>query len=54
MALTDRDKEIIKGLVERGEKIPSKYKFELFDEASDVELICNGKSSKVTNIIPLS
>ena len=51
MALTDRDKEIIKGLVERGEKIPSKYKFELFDEAQDVELIWNGKSSEVTNVV---
>lgn len=51
MALTDREKELLKGLIERSEKIPAKFKFELFDEASDVELIWNGKSSEVTNIV---
>ncbi len=33
MNLTDREKEIIKGHIDRGEALPAKYKLVLFEDA---------------------
>ncbi|MGC9260041.1 MAG: PKD domain-containing protein [Phycisphaerae bacterium] len=51
MELTDRDKEIIKDCIDRGEPLPAKYKLMLFADAPDVELICQGKTGEVTNAV---
>lgn len=51
MELTDRDKEIIKDCIDRGEPLPAKYKLMLFADAPDVELIWQGKTGEVTNAV---
>jgi hypothetical protein len=51
MNLTDRDKEIIKGHIDRGEPLPAKYKLMLFADAPEVELVWQGKSSEVTSAV---
>lgn len=51
MNLTDREKEIIKGHIDRGEPLPAKYKLMLFEDAPEVELIWQGKSSEVTSAV---
>jgi DNA modification methylase len=51
MNLTDRDKEIIKGHLDRGEPLPVKYKLMLFADAPEVELVWQGKSSEVTGVV---
>lgn len=51
MHLTDREKELIKGYIDRGEPLPAKYKLALFADAPEVELIWQGKTSEVTNIV---
>ena len=49
--MSDRDKEIVKGYVDRGEPLPAKYKLLLFADAPEVELVWQGKSSEVTNVV---
>jgi adenine-specific DNA-methyltransferase len=49
--LTDRDKELIKRCIDRGEPLPSRYKLMLFADAPEVELVWQGKSSEVTNVV---
>jgi DNA modification methylase len=51
MELTDRDKETIKNCIDRGEPLPAKYKLMLFADAPEVELIWQGKTSEVTNVV---
>jgi hypothetical protein len=51
MELSDRDKEIVKGYVDRGEPLPAKYKLLLFANAPEVELVWQGKTSEVTNVV---
>ncbi len=51
MELSDRDKEIVKGYIDRGEPLPTKYKLLLFADAPEVELVWQGKTSEVTNIV---
>jgi adenine-specific DNA-methyltransferase len=51
MNLSDRDKEIIKGHIDRGEPLPAKYKLMLFADAPEVELVWQGKSSEVTSVV---
>lgn len=51
MNLTDRDKQIIKDHIDRGEPLPPKYKLALFADAPQVELIWQGKTTEVSNVI---
>ena len=51
MNLTDRDKQIIKDYIDRGEPLPAKYKLALFADAPEVELVWQGKSSEVTSVV---
>ena len=51
MNLTDRDKQIIKDYIDRGEPLPPKYKVMLFADAPEVELIWQGKTSEVTSVV---
>jgi adenine-specific DNA-methyltransferase len=51
MLLTDREKELIKQMIDRGEPLPPKYKLALFADTPEVELIWQGKTSEVTNAV---
>jgi len=51
MKLTDHEKREILKLLENDKPLPDKYRFLLFDDKREVELIWNGKSNEVTNIV---
>ena len=51
MNLSDREKELIKGHIDRGEPLPAKYKLMLFEDAPEVELVWQGKTSEVTSAV---
>ena len=51
MNLTEREKEVIKGYIDRGEPLPAKYKLLLFADAPEVELVWQGKTSEVTSAV---
>lgn len=51
MKLTDNEKREILKLIEADKPLPDKYRFMLFDDKREVELVWNGKTSEVTNII---
>ncbi|MCE7918223.1 MAG: hypothetical protein DPW21_07175 [Anaerolineae bacterium] len=51
MNLTDHEKNEILKLIEKGKPLPDKYRFLLFDDKREVELIWNGKTNEVTNIV---
>lgn len=51
MNLTDREKEQIKEMIDRGESLPAKYKLMLFADAPEVELVWQGKSNEVTSAV---
>jgi adenine-specific DNA-methyltransferase len=51
--LTDGDKRDLIKLIESGKPLPEKYRFILFDDKREVELVWNGKSREVcTAILP--
>lgn len=51
MKLTDNEKREIQKLIEADKPLPDKYRFMLFDDKREVELVWNGKTSEVTNIV---
>ncbi|MBI4825248.1 MAG: site-specific DNA-methyltransferase [Nitrospirae bacterium] len=51
MKLTDNEKREILKLIESGKPLPDKYRFLLFDDKREVELVWNGKTSEVCNIV---
>jgi DNA modification methylase len=51
MKLTDNEKREALKLIESGKPLPDKYRFLLFDDKREVELIWNGKTNEVTNIV---
>jgi DNA modification methylase len=51
MNLTDREKELLKRLLDAGEPLPPKYRLLLFADAPEVELIWQGKTSEVTSVV---
>lgn len=51
MKLTDNEKREILNLIEKDKPFPDKYRFLLFDDKREVELIWNGKTNEVTNIV---
>jgi DNA modification methylase len=51
MKLTDHEiRDVIK-LLEDGKPLPDKYRFMLFDDKREVELVWNGKTNEVTNTV---
>src|ERR1035438_7697253 len=51
--LTDADKRDLIKLIEQGKPLPEQYRFILFDDKREVELVWNGKSREVcTAILP--
>lgn len=51
MQLTEAEKQEIKSLIDRGEPLPDKYRFALFKEPREAELIWPGKTHATTNIV---
>jgi len=51
MQLSDTEKQEIIRAVESGEPLPEKYRFLLFDNDREVELVWNGKTNRVTNAV---
>jgi DNA modification methylase len=51
MKLTDNEKRDAVKYIEEGKPLPEKYRFLLFDEVKQVELLWNGKSDEVTNVV---
>ncbi len=48
MKLTDNEKREILKLIEADKPLPDKYRFMLFDDKREVELVWNGKTSEGT------
>lgn len=51
MKLTDNEKRDIAKYLKENKPLPEKYRFLLFDEAREVELLWNGKTNEVTNTV---
>jgi hypothetical protein len=51
MNLTDSEKRDIVKYIEAGKPLPDKYRFLLFDDKREVELVWNGKTNEVCNIV---
>ena len=51
MNLTDNEKRDAIMLIESGKPLPDKYRFLLFDDKREVELVWNGKSNEVCNVV---
>jgi DNA modification methylase len=51
MKITDNEKRDIIKFLEAGKPLPEKYRFLLFDDDREVELLWNGKTNEVTNVV---
>ncbi len=51
LKLTHNEKRDIIALLEANKPLPDKYRFLLFDEKREVELVWNGKTNEVCNIV---
>ncbi len=51
MRLTQNEIRDINRLLEAGKPLPEKYRFMLFDGSREVELVWNGKTNEVTNVV---
>ena len=51
MRLTDNEKRDAIEFLKAGKTLPEKYRFLLFDDAREVELLWNGKNNEVTNTV---
>ncbi|MFA6344276.1 MAG: site-specific DNA-methyltransferase, partial [Candidatus Gracilibacteria bacterium] len=51
MHLTDNEKRDVIKYLEAGKPLPEKYRFLLFDDDREVELLWNGKTNEVTNVV---
>jgi DNA modification methylase len=51
MRLTDNEKRDAIKFLEAGKPLPEKYRFLLFDDDREVELLWNGKTNEVTNVV---
>jgi hypothetical protein len=49
--LTEQEQQEVIRFVEAGKPLPDKYRFLLFDDKREVELVWNGKTSEVTNVV---
>lgn len=51
MKLSDHEKRDVIKYLEKGKSLPDKYRFLLFDDDREVELLWNGKTNEVTNVV---
>jgi hypothetical protein len=55
MSVMGRNRQIIKVSLDQGQPLPPEYKLMPFDDAPQVELVWQGKSSQVTSVaVPFS
>ena len=51
MKLSDNEQREVIKLIEAGKPLPDKYRFLLFDDKREVELVWNGKTNEICNIV---
>ena len=51
MKLTDNEIRDINRYLEEGKLLPEKYRFLLFEDKREVELVWNGKTNEVCNVV---
>jgi len=51
LKLTEQEKQEVVRFLESGKELPEKYRFLLFEDKREVELVWNGKTSEVCNIV---
>ncbi|HEY4504771.1 MAG TPA: site-specific DNA-methyltransferase [Candidatus Paceibacterota bacterium] len=51
MQLSDNEKRDAVKMIQEGKPLPEKYRFLLFDDDREVELLWNGKTNEVTNVV---
>ncbi len=51
MELSENEKRDVMRYIEAGKTLPDKYRFLLFDDKREVELVWNGKTDEVTNTV---
>jgi len=51
LKLTDQEKQDIIRYLESDRELPEKYRFLLFEDKREVELVLNGKTHEVCNIV---
>src|SRR3989338_6699601 len=51
MKLSDNEKRDAVKLIQEGKPLPEKYRFLLFDDGREVELVWNGKTQEVCNLV---
>lgn len=51
MKLLDNEIRDITKLLEGGKSLPDEYRFKLFEEKREVELVWNGKTNEITNVV---
>ncbi len=51
LKLTDKEKQEIVRFLEAGKPLPEKYRFLLFEDKREVELVWNGKTNEVCNVV---
>lgn len=51
LGLTDNEIRDITEMLEKGKPIPDKYRFKIFEEKREVELVWNGKTNEVTDVV---
>jgi hypothetical protein len=51
MPLSDNEKRDVMKFLEAGKPLPEKYRFLLFDDDREVELVWNGKTNEVANTV---
>ena len=49
--LTEQEQQEVIRFLEAGKPLPEKYRFLLFDDKREVELVWNGKTNEVTNVV---
>lgn len=49
--LTEQEQQELLRYLEAGKPLPDKFRFLLFDEKREVELVWNGKTNEVCNIV---
>ncbi|OAO01588.1 DNA methylase [Sphingomonadales bacterium EhC05] len=51
MQLTEQEQQDVIRYIEAGKPLPDKYRFLLFDDKREVELVWNGKTNEVCNVV---
>jgi len=51
MKLTDNEIRDVNRYLEKGKPLPEKYRFLLFEDKREVELVWNGKTNEVCNVV---